>query len=118
MKTGPKPRGIHSRLVGKYVIDENGCWIWTATKGKNGYGHIMADRLEGEPPRMIGAHVASFLVHKGPIPRGYEVDHRCQVNACVNPDHLEAVTHSVNIARSWGLHGRRRRAATLAAIGA
>jgi hypothetical protein len=28
------------------------------------------------------------------------MDHLCRVRVCVNPDHLEAVTHKVNIHRS------------------
>jgi hypothetical protein len=38
----------------------------------------------------------------GPIPADLEIDHLCKVKACVNPDHLEAVTHAVNIQRrTW-----------------
>ncbi len=39
---------------------------------------------------------------KGPIPEGLELDHLCRVRHCVNPDHLEAVTHRENIRRGLG----------------
>jgi hypothetical protein len=37
---------------------------------------------------------------KGPIPEGLEIDHLCRVQLCVNPEHLEAVTHRENMLRS------------------
>ena len=33
---------------------------------------------------------------KGPIPEGLVIDHLCHNHACVNPDHLRAVTHKQN----------------------
>jgi hypothetical protein len=35
----------------------------------------------------------------GPVPSGMELDHLCRVKACVNPDHLEPVTHAENMRR-------------------
>jgi hypothetical protein len=35
----------------------------------------------------------------GPVPDGLELDHLCRVPACVNPDHLEPVTHIENVRR-------------------
>lgn len=78
-----------------YVVDEDGCWIWQ--RGVNpvsGYG-------------MLGrrwAHRAMYEREVGHIPKGMELDHLCRVEACVNPDHLEAVTKSENAKR--GLTGR------------
>jgi hypothetical protein len=39
--------------------------------------------------------VAYELV-KGPIPEGLYIDHMCHTPACVNPDHLRAVTNKQN----------------------
>ena len=33
------------------------------------------------------------------MPRGLELDHLCRVRSCVNPEHLEPVTHKVNMQR-------------------
>lgn len=42
---------------------------------------------------------------KGPVPDGLELDHLCRVHNCVNPAHLEAVTHAENVRRGEaGLH--------------
>lgn len=60
----------------------SGCWLWTSSVIKSGYGTIWAD---GGPQR---AHRISWELHRGPIPPGLDVLHRCDVRCCVNPDHL------------------------------
>lgn len=75
--------------------DGRGCWLWLAATTA-GYGVI---RDEG---RMVGAHVVSYRINVGPIPEGLEIDHLCRVRTCVNPRHLEPVTHKENLRRGPG----------------
>jgi hypothetical protein len=46
------------------------------------------------------AHRLYYEITKGAIPAGLELDHKCRVRCCVNPDHLEPVTHTENMRRA------------------
>ena len=35
----------------------------------------------------------------GPVPEGFELDHICRQRDCMNPEHLELVTHQENYFR-------------------
>ena len=82
-------------LIAKHSIPEpnSGCWLWTGALDPKGYSHVT---VRGRTTR---GHRLSFETHKGPIPAGLEIDHLCRTRCCVNPDHLEAVTHAENVAR-------------------
>ena len=76
---------------------ENGCWLWKryidSHPRAGGYGRFVLNR------KQIGAHRVAYTLLKGEIPEGKEIDHLCRVKKCVNPDHLEAVTHAENLRR-------------------
>jgi hypothetical protein len=67
-------------------IPESGCWIWTGSLHYKGYGMIAKRR--GNKFKPTTAHRESWEMHKGPIPAGLFVLHRCDVRCCVNPNHL------------------------------
>jgi hypothetical protein len=86
---------IDDRFHAKYVVNANLCWVWQASKLKSGYG-LFTDYNR----KTVTAHRWSYERFKGTIPVGLVIDHLCRNTSCVNPDHLEAVTQSVNIRRS------------------
>lgn len=76
------------------VNKTSGCWLWTGTLSPKGYGNI---GLGGRGGKHSGAHRVSWELHYGPIPEGLFVLHRCDVPACVNPEHLWLGTNRDNI---------------------
>lgn len=91
MKT--KKLNLSERLIRNIVISDNGCWLWVGYLNRDGYGI-----LSGEEFSTL-AHRISYFCFKGQIPKNYEIDHLCRVRNCINPDHLESVTHKVNTLR-------------------
>jgi hypothetical protein len=81
-------------------VDKNGpvwngshCWIWTRGKFTNGYGAFTLK------DHMVGAHKYSYELLNGKIPDNLEPDHLCRNKSCVNPSHIEVVTHRENVKR-------------------
>jgi uncharacterized protein YcaQ len=82
------------RFWAKIVSTESGCWIWSASCSRNGYGQLWVDG------RLAIAHRFAYERMVGPIPEGLEIDHLCRVRRCVNPSHMEPVTHAENMRRA------------------
>lgn len=75
-------------------VADSGCWEWTGRTTDRGYG-----RLRHGHTSEYRAHRLAYELMVGPVPEGMELDHLCHNPACVNPSHLEAVTHRTNLAR-------------------
>lgn len=86
------------RFLNNVDDQTSNCWLWKASKYKNGYGQFFAN---GKP---IKAHRFSYQFFKGFIQNGLQLDHLCRIRHCVNPDHLEIVTQQENIKR--GMAGK------------
>ena len=78
-----------------WIVLEGGCWEWQRALTRGGYGS--ATLASGECRR---AHRWVYESRIGPIPDGLQLDHLCRNKRCVNPDHLEPVTHAENQRRA------------------
>jgi len=85
---------IEGRLWEKIIPEPNsGCWLWIGATNRTGHGQI---RIGGHnrPP-----HRVMYEMIHGPVPAELDMDHLCRVPCCVNPTHVEPVTHLENVAR-------------------
>lgn len=111
------PRPAWSRFWEKVDrTDPSGCWMWTASVYRNGYGQFT---VLGVP---IKAHRWAYHHLVGRVPEGMRLDHTCHSRdtwciggddcphrRCVNPAHLEPVTDRENSRRGMGAPGRNFR---------
>lgn len=95
-------RPIALRLAENSKLDPGtGCIVWTAAVRGHGYGAL---NVQG---RARGAHQCAWMLHRGPIPVGFEVCHSCDNPRCVNVEHLFLGTHLENM-RDMTKKGRSR----------
>ena len=94
------------------VDKSNECWTWKASLTPAGYGSFW------DSGKCFDAHKMSYRLTVGEPPDGLELDHVCHSRdrtcsggptclhrRCVNPTHLEPVTHEKNMRR--GVLARR-----------
>lgn len=89
------------------VLVADGCWNWTHSKVKDGYGYL-TKFVDGKR-YTIFAHRLSWVSQNGEIPDGMVVDHTChtadidnckgacQHRSCINPAHLRITTIAENL---------------------
>jgi HNH endonuclease len=101
------------------VQKTDGCWPWIGGIEPLGYGRL---KIGGRAGRWVKAHRFAYELLVGPIPSGLDLDHLCH-NAdpacpggkncihrrCVNPAHLEPVTHRENVLRGQGFAAQQAR---------
>lgn len=106
--TGLTPEQRFMRAI--RVNPMTGCWEWTRSLHKGGYGQFRDPAYPG----VFSAHRWAYVHFVGPVPDGLELDHLCRNRPCANPDHLDPVTHAENMRRA----GRGARGENMKALAA
>ena len=73
------------------AVKRRGCWLWNGNAHKKGYGCLWHDG------RLMRATHASWGIHRGVVPRGLYVLHKCDNPPCTNPKHLFLGTQGDNM---------------------
>lgn len=68
-----------------------GCWLWTGTRTRTGYGQVWRVGLKRE-----SAHRVAFELFVRPLEPGEWVLHDCDNPSCVNPAHLHVGDQRMN----------------------
>lgn len=108
---GADVAALWARVLARIDVTPDGCWLWLGALNADGYGCIRTGTGGGRGG--VGrVHRLAVIVRDGVILDGHEVDHACHYSGlchvnpcphrrCVNPDHLEQVTHGDNMRRQY-----------------
>ena len=105
----------HSTVTGRFlavpaaervwalVVKTDGCWLWRGRHDKDGYAQFSVDGRTVRTARFL------YELLREPVDSKLVVDHLCRARCCVNPYHLEVVTHAENIYRGVGVAAQNKR---------
>lgn len=96
----------YERFIKRTHRSDTGCLVWAGAKTPKGYGNFGGSIGKGK--WAVYVHRVAWEYHRGPIPNGLCVLHRCDNPPCGEITHLFLGTKAENNADCW-LKGRYSR---------
>lgn len=90
VEDGDRP-AIVAAIRAKSIVTDVGCWEWQGII-KGGYPEARVGR------RTLAVHRVALEAHLGQPLGKQAAHHKCANSVCVNPEHLQPVTHAANAA--------------------
>jgi hypothetical protein len=81
-------------ILARIAINADGCWEWQKARSDRGYAVAGAPWQRGY---VTSAYRVAYEVFAGRIPEGCVLHHLCRNGLCVNPAHLEPISHRQNV---------------------
>src|SRR6516225_3308626 len=91
-----KKKNTIESILERCIHQDDGCHRWIGSHDPNGYANCSWDS------RSMKVCTILYQFFIGAIPPDKELDHLCRNKWCVNPEHLEAVSHKENTRRHYG----------------
>lgn len=86
------------------------CWVWPYAINSQGYGQLQINKIRYEAHRWL------YIQLKGNPPHKTELDHLCKNRACINPEHLQPVSHTENCRRGYNAKLNEEKVAAIKAL--
>ena len=87
MRPKPIPLPVPAKILTMYEETKDGCWQWSGSRGRDGYGTY---HLNGENFRAHRVVFAALAMDPGTK----TLHHECENTGCVNPRHLRMMSNS------------------------
>ena len=113
---------VHTKLVARSHLAAGGrngvpgpCRLWDGARSKGGgrpnsgpYGSVVIPGIRGGVRVHVAAAWAGGLIPTPRVPKGFNLDHRCERTLCIEERHFELVPAKVNQALRWSRRGKGR----------
>lgn len=91
--TDPQPTMTQRERFESRINKSGNCWVWTGSVSPQGYGKLGDNYVH---------RLAWSFATGQPIAPGLVIDHKCHNRLCVNPKHLQVVSHTENVQNHSG----------------
>ena len=98
-----REENLETRFNRHFIPEPNsGCWLWLGATIKSDAAEYGVMGRSATKRRQLGgsndlAHRVSYVLHKGEISAGCQIDHTCENTLCVNPEHLQELVSADHI---------------------